>query len=215
MHLFRMTILKVKGVSPDRISAIHAEVERLNNKAATEALLSEHPIMGAIKAKLEAECHIRAENWKRTELELVARGYRAIEAMTAPPDTKDNCRRTQDERKDRLEKFQSVATVSVVLRGLKENPVEILKSGLSDSGDYRYYGLEIQIQAGFAVEVDAKFSISDNAGGPPIERITKPRDFELIPGGYLYGRLFELLGIRPADGEPDLSKFLVPAPPPR
>jgi hypothetical protein len=221
MHLKRMTILKVKGVSPDRISAIHEEVRSLRDERRVRALLEKHPVLAVIKAKLEAECRARAESWKRGRLDRIASGYQDLETSTAHTETKAAWRRSQDALKVAIEAFQSEVIVSVEILPDSlgfisrvdpcDHPfAEILKSTMCDDELRDYYNLEIRIQASLEVKVTAQFSmhVEDRWVKPSVEKVVDGKLYELIPGEYLYGKLFELLGIKPADGDPDLSKIL-------
>jgi hypothetical protein len=83
--------------------------------------------------------------------------------------------------------------------------------GDAERGDC--YGIEVSIQASFEFRIRASYTFPPERDGmKDIRDIVNEREasFEFIPGDYLYGKLFELLGIKPKAGEVDLNKMLLP-----
>ncbi len=222
LFMDRLTILKVKGIDPDRISAIHAEIARLNAGVETlEGFLLAHPTAKALEAKLEAECVAQYKDWKHHQLEYLMSEDRKKndELMYRDPGQRAELAQSRAARAHVIADFKSTAQVSLEKSGdwphrsqtnQESRVASILKCALGD--EYvNYYGIEVRIRASFKFKVRASYTF-------PAERdrqrgvqniISECEDFELIPGDYLYGKLFELLGIKPVDGEPDVSKMLL------
>lgn len=220
----RLTILKVKGIDPDRISAIHAEVARLNEEVdKLEGYLLEHPTAKALEDKLEAECVAQYEDWKQDQLKYLMSENRKKddELMYRDPGQRAELALRRSARASVIADFKSAVRVSLEKSGdwphrsqtnQESRVASILKCALGD--EYaNYYGIEVRIHASFGFRVHASYTFPpERDGRKNIRDIVNERDahFELIPGDYLYGKLFELLGIKPTDGELDLSKMLLP-----
>lgn len=213
-----LTLIKVKGVSPDKVSAIHAEVSRLTSQAVADSI-KEHPTLKRLAGEVLVKCERVGTETYTKSLEN-ARASLEDKWSKAYGHTDYKGSRDYQSQKAHLEKelekvegYKPEAFVDI--RATRPR-IEIVSSKLTTEGDYemeiKVGSCSVGIAGSYHYLVSNGYSF-ETQSSCPLFRFKSDRGhdrpettwwFEFNPGVWLYGNLFALLGVVPTNEDIEL-----------